>query len=459
MLKKEKIREYAYKFLILTIVPIAVLAPVGTWLPFIICGFLLFIYEEKKLNFFIPKSNIDILIYFFFLYISLSLIWSNNHYEGCLRVLELVVMYLCLKQLLKYSSVIKSTITIKNYLFFSLLFSYFILIIDLYFLLGIKNSLSLIVESIKEGSITFSHTVVKKGTLSGTFNRGLAVLLLFSLIGVQMFWKQKSFLFFIIVGTSLCIYLGESFTLKIAGLLSIFALLLMLIFKKRALNFFIFSVLGSLLLFPFIMEKTISNNWNQNKEIVMKKKIQYAVSLNKIINEKNKYNLLNYKYLKLLAAISINRIKDKAFHRLVIWDYTSKEIKKKPIIGHGFYSSRKHGEKNYVSLIIGTAGCCVKHPAIPLHPHNQILQLYFELGLIGIVFISFLYFFLLKKLQKMIEFQNFKTYLNIIIFLLIFLINLSSFGVWQTWWLAVIGTLVVYVNIILQSKKLTFTTK
>ena len=147
MFKKNNIRENIYKFLILIVVPVAILAPVGTWVPFIICGVLLFILEKKKFSFLIPKSNIDILVYAFLLYISLSLLWSNNYYEGCIRVLELTVMYLCLKQLLKYSSIIKCTSIIKNQLFFSLLFSYTILILDLYFLLGIKATLSSFIEN------------------------------------------------------------------------------------------------------------------------------------------------------------------------------------------------------------------------------------------------------------------------------------------------------------------------
>ncbi|WP_375359368.1 O-antigen ligase family protein [Candidatus Tisiphia endosymbiont of Neophilaenus lineatus] len=84
---------------------------------------------------------------------------------------------------------------------------------------------------------------------------------------------------------------------------------------------------------------------------------------------------------------------DSAKHRVFIWHFVAKQIIKKPILGHGFASSRnfKIDEKQMISYNQWTWS------PLPLHPHNNIMQIILETGLIGLIlFLSLIY----KYIQK-----------------------------------------------------------
>ncbi len=84
---------------------------------------------------------------------------------------------------------------------------------------------------------------------------------------------------------------------------------------------------------------------------------------------------------------------DSAKHRVFIWHFVAKQIIKKPILGHGFASSRnfKIDEKQMISYNQWTWS------PLPLHPHNNIMQILLETGLIGLIlFLSLIY----KYIQK-----------------------------------------------------------
>lgn len=84
---------------------------------------------------------------------------------------------------------------------------------------------------------------------------------------------------------------------------------------------------------------------------------------------------------------------DSAKHRVFIWHFVAKQIIKKPILGHGFVSSRnfKIDEKHMISYNQWTWS------PLPLHPHNNIMQILLETGLIGLIlFLSLIY----KYIQK-----------------------------------------------------------
>jgi len=75
-----------------------------------------------------------------------------------------------------------------------------------------------------------------------------------------------------------------------------------------------------------------------------------------------------------------------AYPRMVIWQYASKKVLNAPVIGHGLRTSRALNTetkpidfyyRNAKGVFIGNT------KAIPLHPHNGIVQLWLELGGIG----------------------------------------------------------------------------
>ena len=109
-----------------------------------------------------------------------------------------------------------------------------------------------------------------------------------------------------------------------------------------------------------------------------------------------------------------------------------------------FYSRKpKIGEENTLGLAeinTTTKGppVLVSYSAIPLHSHNNTLQIWLELGLIGIIIFNLFVFCLLKNIFNLTNKNLIKIPFLVGGFICIFLINQSSFGLWQTWWLAII---------------------
>ena len=131
-------------------------------------------------------------------------------------------------------------------------------------------------------------------------------------------------------------------------------------------------------------------------------------------------------------------------HREMIWSYTANEIKKDLLLGKGLSSSRKIGEEHqitFVEKIFDTQSYLNSHlekknfSAIPLHPHNNTLQIWLELGLIGCLLFLLLYLLLWKKLAEKISKYSTKNIFLILPFIGVLYINQISFGLWQTWWL------------------------
>ena len=80
---------------------------------------------------------------------------------------------------------------------------------------------------------------------------------------------------------------------------------------------------------------------------------------------------------------------DSAHHRLFIWSYVSDMVMKKPLEGFGIDASRHHEnspEEGYVS-IEKTGEISGQDDALPLHPHNAAIQIWYELGAVGVLIV------------------------------------------------------------------------
>lgn len=116
------------------------------------------------------------------------------------------------------------------------------------------------------------------------------------------------------------------------------------------------------------------------------------------------------------------------YHRLLIWKFVSEKAIQKPLTGWGFYSSRVMPDgKNKLDL---------HETALPLHPHNGVLQVWAELGCVGALILIMLCFSVRKtilKLQRRIELAAATS-----MFMCSFVIICVSYGVWQSWWIAIL---------------------
>ena len=66
-------------------------------------------------------------------------------------------------------------------------------------------------------------------------------------------------------------------------------------------------------------------------------------------------------------------------HRLVIWSYARKKIRINYSLGMDC-SSRSIASQNITSVLF------TNYQLMPFHPHNGVIQLWLELGLMGIIF-------------------------------------------------------------------------
>jgi hypothetical protein len=113
--------------------------------------------------------------------------------------------------------------------------------------------------------------------------------------------------------------------------------------------------------------------------------------------------------------------------RLYIWDYSAKQALKKPIFGWGLNASRSYPvlESEYVQ-----GG----RSPLPLHPHNNTLQIWLELGVFGMILFAAFLWLILINIAKTIP----DTYMMAscaALFANYFLIGQTGYGIWQGWFL------------------------
>ena len=136
-------------------------------------------------------------------------------------------------------------------------------------------------------------------------------------------------------------------------------------------------------------------------------------------------------------------LETKIIHRRVIWSFSKEKILEKPLFGHGIFSSRNLGDQY---KIINSNNKML--PAIPLHPHNSILQIWLELGVIGIILF---YIFLYKIINKIYEIKKINrkyAAFSLVSLFQIFLIGQFSYGFWQIWWISIIFINILIYNIL-----------
>jgi O-antigen ligase len=119
-------------------------------------------------------------------------------------------------------------------------------------------------------------------------------------------------------------------------------------------------------------------------------------------------------------------IPNSAHHRLIIWKFTADRIAEKPIAGWGYDSSRAIPGS---TVLLNTAS-----PALPLHPHNGLLQWWLELGAVGAALGGAFLIALLRAIGRTGGTTERAAALGLYAGAMT-VVNLS-FGIWQGWWMA-----------------------
>ena len=123
-------------------------------------------------------------------------------------------------------------------------------------------------------------------------------------------------------------------------------------------------------------------------------------------------------------------------HRLLVWEYVGNTLLQKPIIGHGIGTSRLIGQN--IIFNIPYTNREIKG-GIPLHPHNNFLEIWLELGLLGALIISLIWIKIIKfgiSIRKNSYILGTGVCTSIVT---MFVMCNLTFGAFQAWWMASLG--------------------
>lgn len=130
------------------------------------------------------------------------------------------------------------------------------------------------------------------------------------------------------------------------------------------------------------------------------------------------------------------------FPRLIIWDFVGDRIAEKPVTGWGLGSSKHFTGKDDETSVAST-GWGTEMERLPLHPHNQYLQWWLELGAVGAFLLGALGWRLLMALGN----QSHKLSVPALAAcggaMTMMTVNFSA---WHSWWL---GSLAIMAGLLL----------
>lgn len=128
-----------------------------------------------------------------------------------------------------------------------------------------------------------------------------------------------------------------------------------------------------------------------------------------------------------------------AYPRLTIWKYASSLALENPVIGHGLRTSRTLNKEKSVDIVLRVDGevRSATTEGIPLHPHNGVLQLWLELGVIGALAGLAIALSIVRGIHKNAAPPVISAFLFAGLFSSLSILCIS-YGLWQGWWL---GTL------------------
>ena len=124
------------------------------------------------------------------------------------------------------------------------------------------------------------------------------------------------------------------------------------------------------------------------------------------------------------GILSLIDLPQSAHHRLVIWSYTTDRIVERPLLGWGFYASRRVSEITSAKPLERS-----------LHPHNVALQLWLELGTVGGLLGAALFAAIADRVRRLST-DRLRLAAAAASCISAFTIAQVGYGLWQSWWLA-----------------------
>ncbi len=122
-------------------------------------------------------------------------------------------------------------------------------------------------------------------------------------------------------------------------------------------------------------------------------------------------------------------------HRLAIWRFTADHVVERPLAGWGFDASREipGGDRDIPAPVRNFGQVTeVGFQAMPLHPHNLMLQIWLELGFVGIAGFVVLSLSIIAAALRPPSLTA--PALGMTVGALV--VGAASFGAWQAWWVS-----------------------
>jgi len=428
----KKIFNYTNYFALACITPIGYFAPLGEWLliSFLSISTLIFILIDKTT---ISYTNLLIFI-ISILTILISFFWSISPQRTSEVMGPISGIIIAIFITLNITSNNK-VINIENLIGIPLIFTSICILIDVVFNAEIRSNLATLVGD-------------EPTSKSANFSRGIIILTMIMPLSVAMYInKGKKFLGLgVLLLIAIIVMLGPNHSSKIALLCALLSSIIIYIFGPRSFMFFgIISAIFMLSL-PIISIKILPKlshikiNYENTKPCTPERlasiHVERIPGTNKCVK--------NMEWQETSMGGSI-------IHRLLVWEFVGNEIYKKPLLGHGAGTSRLIGQN--IVLNVPHTNLDIKG-GIPLHPHNNFLEIWLELGLLGISVITLLWIKIIKygiNIRKESYIMGTGICTSIVT---IFVMSNISFGVFQAWWMSSIALIFL---VILQSFSLTKT--
>ena len=120
-------------------------------------------------------------------------------------------------------------------------------------------------------------------------------------------------------------------------------------------------------------------------------------------------------------------------HRLLIWNFVATEALEHPVFGQGIGTAKFTPIKDENRFFYKDE---MLSP-LPLHPHNNVLQIFLELGLVGLGLFAIYIWQIMSKIRNISVTNEDISWgaSGYALFINYFFIGMVSFGFWQSWWM------------------------
>ena len=414
-INKDFLSKYITPIIIACIAPMGYFAPIGEWLLIAFLALLTlihFIFNSHKVN----LSSLTVL-FLVCLFMSCSFLWSINQDRTAEVIWPTIGIMFAIYIIISFTSRI-NTKNIDLILGFSLLATSIVIMSDLLLDTGIRTNLALMVGD-------------NPTSKSGNYSRGILILLILMPILVASLINSKRVILALIIFflVSSIVIIGPNDTAKLALFASVIAAIIIYFFGPKSFFSFGIIVILWILFAPLLVQKLFPSLTHMERNIT----ITCVCDVPETAEYCTKNS--NNKCTKIVPW-QASSVGGSIAHRLLVWEFVGKEINKSLLLGNGLGTSRLIGQ-NIVLNVPRTKKDI--HGAIPLHPHNSVLEIWLELGLIGAILYSSLWVLILKlgvSLRKKSFIMGTGACVTIIN---IFIISSLSFGIFQSWWMSSIG--------------------